>query len=67
MCSSSRLGKNQSLRSVKSITCGYNWSIRFRGIARKNNKISDPVIITAVNGIHYNTCDPSYIDQFVSV
>ena len=50
---------NQGLRS------GCDWNIRFRGICRYNNKISDPVVITGVNSVHYNMCDPSYVGQFV--
>ena len=50
---------NQGVRS------GCDWNIRFRGICRYNNKISDPVVITGVNSVHYNMCDPSYVGQFV--
>ena len=56
---------NQGLRIYTSISCGCGWSIRFRGIYRDNNKISDPVIITGVNLVHSNTRAPSYIEQFV--
>ena len=34
-------------------------------ICRNNNKISDHVVITTVNSVHSNTCDPSYVGQFV--
>ena len=34
-------------------------------ICRNNNKISDHVVIIGVNSVHSNTCDPSYIGQFV--
>ena len=36
----------------------------FKGISRNNNKISDPVVITTVNVVHSNACDPSFVDQF---
>ena len=56
-----------SITSITSITCGSDCSIRFRGITRNNNEISDPVIMTTVNGVDYNMCDPSYIDQFILI
>lgn len=54
-----------TLRNFISITCVYDWSIRFRDITRYTNKKLDTVIITTVKGVYSNTCDPSYIDQFV--
>ena len=51
--------------NTQSITCDRDWSIRFRGADRSNNKISDPVIVNFVCGVHSNMCDPSYVDQFV--
>ena len=57
--------KKESFRSFKSITCCCDWSIQFRYITKNNNKMSDPVNITSVNAVHFNTCDPSYIDQIV--
>ena len=51
--------------NITIITCGCDWIIRFRGTCRKNNKTSDPVVITTDNSVHCNTCDPSYIGQFV--
>ena len=59
--------RNRSVTSITSITCGSDCSIRFRGITRNNNEISDPVIMTTVNGVDYNMCDPSYIDQFILI
>jgi len=59
-----RSRQKQGLRNGLSITCGCDWSIRFRGICRNNNKISNPVVITIVNTVHYNTCDPSYVGHF---
>ena len=57
----------QSSRNFKSITCGCDQSIRFRGITRNDNKISDTIIIIIVNEVRSNTCDPPYIDQFVLI
>ena len=53
------------IRNTKSITCGCDWSIRFKGNDRSNKKNSDPVIITCVCGDRSIMCDPSYVDQFV--
>ena len=55
--------QNQPLRDDISITCDCDLSIRFRGICRNNNKISGPVVITTVNVVHSNTCDPSYVSK----
>ena len=55
------------LRNVKSIICGYGWCIRFRGIIRSNNKLSDPILITYVCEAYSNMCDPSYVDPFILV
>ena len=52
------------IRNIQSITCYCDTDIRIGGIGRSNNKLSDPVIITYVYGVHYNTYDPSYVDQF---
>ena len=57
--------QTQSLRSGRSITCSCDWSIRFRGTCRNTNKISDPVVITTVNEVYFNTRIPYYIDQFM--
>ena len=56
---------NQELRDFISITCGYDWSIRFRCISSSNNNISDHIVITSVDSVQSNTCDPSYVGQFV--
>ena len=56
---------NSGLRNVTSITCGCDWISRFRSICRNNNKISDHVVITYINSVHSNTCDPSYIGLFL--
>ena len=55
---------DQGLRNITSATCACDWSIRFRGMCRSNNKILDPVVITSVNSLHSNTRDPSYVGQF---
>ena len=56
---------NQGLRSTTSITCGYEWGIRFVGVIKSHYKVTDSVIITSINTVHYNTCDPTYIGQLV--
>ena len=56
---------NQGLRNITSIAFGYKWSVCFLNIIRNKTKISDHVVITTVKSVHSNSCDPSYICQFV--
>ena len=50
---------------MSSIVCGCDWCVRFKGVNWRKCTNSDPVIITDVCGVHTNTCDPSFVDQFV--
>ena len=59
--------KNSLLRNATSITCGCNWYIRFRDINSSNTKVSTPVIITYVCGVHSNMYNLSYVNQFFLV
>ena len=54
---------HQELRSTTSITCGFEWSIRFMGVINRYYKIMDSVVITSVSPMHYNTCTPTYSGQ----
>ena len=57
--------KKSMLRNATSITCGCGLCVRFRAINSSNTKVSNPVIITYVCGVHSIMCDPSYVDQCV--
>ena len=50
------------IRKTSSIVCGCGWLIRFTGVEWKKCTNSDPVIITGVNGVHSNTCNPTFVD-----
>ena len=50
---------------TSSIVCGCGWLIRFRGVEWGKCTNSDPVVITGVCGVHSNTCNPTFVDQFV--
>ena len=41
------------------------WFVRFRGVKWKKYTNSDPVIIIGVCGLHSNTCNLAFVDQFV--
>ena len=58
---------SSSIRKSPSLVCGFGWFVLFRGVEWKKYTNSDPILITAVCGVHSNTCDPSYVDQFVLV
>ena len=45
--------------------CGCGWLVRFRGVEWQKCTNSDPVIITGVCGVHSNTYNPTFVDQFV--
>ena len=53
------------LRNYSSINCGCEWVIRFKFVDCKKSTLSDIVMITSVCGLHSNTCDPSFRDQYV--
>ena len=54
-----------SIRKSSSIMCGCSWCVRFKDVERNKYSNTDSVIVTAVCGVHSNTCDPSSVDQFV--
>ena len=56
---------HQGLRRTTSITCGCKWSIYFLSVIKHHHKITDPVVITRVIPVNYNTCDPKYVGQIV--
>ena len=56
-----------SIGKTSYITCGCSWCVRFNDIEHNKCSNTDSVVITAVCGFHSNTCDPSYVDQFVLV
>ena len=53
------------IRKSSSIVCGCGWLVRFRGVEWQKCTNSDPVIITGVCGVHSNTCNSTFVDQFV--
>ena len=53
------------IRKSSSIVCGCRWLVRFRGVEWQECTNSDPVIITGGCGVHSNTCNPAFVDQFV--
>ena len=53
------------IRKSSSIMCGCGWLVRFRGGEWKKCTNCDPVIITEVCGVHSNTCNPAFVNQFV--
>ena len=56
---------NTSIRKSVYITRGCSWYVRFKDVERNKCSKTDSVVITIVYGVHSNTCDPSYVDQFV--
>ena len=64
-CYSFWIRVSKGLRNVTSVTCGCKWSIRFLGIIRNKTKLSDHVVITDVNVMHSNSCDPSYVGKHI--
>ena len=52
-------------RKYTSITCGCGWGIRFVGFMKNMIRLHDFVVITGVDPVHSNSCDPTYVDQFV--
>ena len=50
------------VRRSSSITCGYTWLVRVRDVKYKKYKVSDHIVITAVCGTQYNTCESSYVE-----
>ena len=54
---------NVGPRKYSSITCGCEWGIRF--VVFMKNKIQLHDVITGVDPVHSNSCDLTYVDQFV--
>ena len=53
------------LRKSSSIVCGCGWLVRFRGVEWQTYTNSDLIIITGACGVHSNTYNPDFVDQFV--
>ena len=53
------------IRKASSITCGYSWRVRLKAVEYGKYANADQVVITTICGVHSNTYDSSYRDQFV--
>ena len=57
--------KPYGIRNVASISCECDWDIRFKFLDSTKYTLSDIVKILHVCGLHTNTCDTAFSDQYV--
>ena len=57
--------KPYGIRNVASISCECDWDVRFKFLDSTKYTLSDIVKILHVCGLHTNTCDTAFSDQYV--
>lgn len=57
--------KFYEIRIVPSISCGCDWVVRFKFLDTTKCTLSDIAKIVQIFGIHTNTCDPTFSDQYI--
>lgn len=59
------VSNNPSCKKTSSITCGCGWVVRLKFVFPTKCRVSDSLEIIQVCGLHTNTCDPRFADQYV--